>query len=41
MRARELAIGVSSSKLEDFERSTTKGTDIVVGTTDGGPTIEG
>ena len=41
MRARELAIGASSSKLEDVEKSTTEGAYIFVGTTDGGPTTEG
>ena len=40
MRARELAVGVSSSKLKDVDRSTTEGIDIFVGTTDGGPTTK-
>ncbi|XP_027768212.1 uncharacterized protein LOC114074437 [Solanum pennellii] len=41
IRARELPAGASSSRFEDVERSTIEGAYISVGTTDGGPTIEG
>ena len=41
MRVREVAVEASSSRLEVVQRSTTKGEDIVVGTTIGGPTTEG
>lgn len=41
LRACELAIGVSSSRFEDVQRSIIEGADIVVGTTDGDPTTEG
>lgn len=35
MRARELVAGASSSRLDDVERITTKGSDIVVDTNEG------
>ena len=41
MRARELFIGESSFRLEDVERSTTKGVDNSMGTTDDGHTTKG
>lgn len=41
MRAHELAIGASSSRIVDVERSTTEGADIDENTTDGVPTTEG
>ena len=37
MRAREIDLGVSSSRLEAGERSTTDSADIVVGTIKGDP----
>ena len=40
MRARELAAGASSSRLEAFEGSNTKGEGIDFGTTEGVPTTE-
>lgn len=41
MMAHELAVGESSSKIVDVERSTTEANDIVEYTTDGVPTTEG
>lgn len=38
MRARQVLTGASSSRLKTSERSTTDGEEIVVGTTEGGPT---
>ena len=41
MCAPGLAVGASSSRYADVERSTTEGSDIVVRTTDGDPTTNG
>ena len=41
IRARELDVEVSSSRLDDVERSTTEGPDIAADTTDGVPTTDG
>ena len=38
MKARELAAGTSSSRVEVVERRTTEGADTAVGTTEGVPT---
>ena len=40
MRSRKLAVGVSSSRSYDVEKSTTEGVDIAVDTTDGVPTTD-
>ena len=41
IRARKLAVGASSSRLDDVERSTIDGPNIVADTTDGVPAIDG
>ena len=41
MRAQEVAIGASRSRIADVERSTTEGVVIAANTTDGIPIIEG
>ena len=40
MRARELHVAASSSRLEVVKRTTTDGVDIYVATIDGGPTTQ-